>query len=163
MEFDVWPAVFALESNFTLGEDAYYIKRTQHVHYLGMPLHVSYKWLDVKNWTIYSSLGGSLQIPVYGKTDEKYVVGLITSCTNHWHFIPSLQWSVSTGIGVQYKLATKWSVYIEPSLHWYVPNGSSVHTIWTEHPFAENGGYPPTQNGDIRSLFWLFSLMALQN
>ena len=22
--------------------------------------------------------------------------------------------------------------------------------------FAENGGYPPTQNGDIRSLFWLF-------
>ena len=27
---------------------------------------------------------------------------------------------------------------------------------------AENGGYPPTQNGDIRSLFWLFSLMALQ-
>ena len=125
-----------LKSNFTLGEDAYYIKRTQHVHYLGMPLHVSYKWLDVKNWTIYSSLGGSLQIPVYGKTDEKYVVGPITSCTNHWHFIPSLQWSVSTGIGVQYKLATKWSVYIEPSLHWYVPNGSSVHTIWTEHPFT---------------------------
>ena len=39
-------------------------------------------------------------------------------------------------IGVQYKLATKWSVYIEPSLHWYVPNGSSVHTIWTEHPFT---------------------------
>ena len=30
-------------------------------------------------------------------------------------------------------------------------------------PYAENGGYPPTQNGDIRSLFWLFSLMALQN
>ena len=28
---------------------------------------------------------------------------------------------------------------------------------------AENGGYPPTQNGDIRSLFLLFSLMAMQN
>ena len=34
--------------------------------------------------------------------------------------------------------------------------------IRPEH-VAENGGYPPTQNGDIRSLFWLFSLMALQN
>ena len=33
---------------------------------------------------------------------------------------------------------------------------------WVIHD-AENGGYPPTQNGDIRSLFWLFSLMALQN
>ena len=29
--------------------------------------------------------------------------------------------------------------------------------------FAENGGYPPTQNGDIRSLFMLFTLMAMQN
>ena len=35
--------------------------------------------------------------------------------------------------------------------------------IRTLHHTAENGGYPPTQNGDIRSLFWLFSLMALQN
>ena len=36
-------------------------------------------------------------------------------------------------------------------------------TYWSEAIDAENGGYPPTQNGDIRSLFWLFSLMALQN
>ena len=28
---------------------------------------------------------------------------------------------------------------------------------------AENGRYPPTQNGDIRSLFMLFTLMAMQN
>ena len=28
---------------------------------------------------------------------------------------------------------------------------------------AENGRYPPTQNGDIRSLFLLFILMAVQN
>ena len=31
------------------------------------------------------------------------------------------------------------------------------------HEDAENGGYPPTQNGDIRSLFMLFALMAMQN
>ena len=35
--------------------------------------------------------------------------------------------------------------------------------IWRNRVSDENGGYPPTQNGDIRSLFWLFSLMALQN
>ena len=27
---------------------------------------------------------------------------------------------------------------------------------------AENGRYPPTQNGDIRSLFMLFTLLAIQ-
>lgn len=26
--------------------------------------------------------------------------------------------------------------------------------------YAENGGYPPTQNGDIRSLFLLLSLLS---
>ena len=41
---------------------------------------------------------------------------------------------------------------------------SEIITILLYFHFgAENGGYPPTQNGDIRSLFWLFSLMALQN
>lgn len=41
-----------------------------------------------------------------------------------------------------------------------------THFASSDHEWlyaAENGGYPPTQNGDIRSLFWLFSLMALQN
>ena len=40
----------------------------------------------------------------------------------------------------------------------YAHHSDISHTLG-----AENGGYPPTQNGDIRSLFWLFSLMALQN
>jgi len=40
---------------------------------------------------------------------------------------------------------------------------SDKGTIFYKAKSAENGGYPPTQNGDIRSLFWLFSLMALQN
>lgn len=47
----------------------------------------------------------------------------------------------------------------------YKPN-TDQHIVVVDEDgceFAENGGYPPTQNGDIRSLFWLFSLMALQN
>lgn len=125
-----------LKSDFTLGEGAYYIHRNQKVHYLGIPLQVSYKWVDVKDWSVYSSLGGALHIPVYGKTNEKYVIGNIMPYMNNWHFTPSVQWSVGTSVGVQYKFAPKWGIYIEPSLRWYVPNGSSIHTIWTEHPFT---------------------------
>ena len=125
-----------LKSDFTLGEGAYYIHRNQKVHYLGIPLQVSYKWVDVKNWSVYSSLGGALHIPVYGKTNEKYVIGNTRPYMNDRHFTPSLQWSIGTSVGVQYKFAPKWGIYIEPSLRWYVPNGSSIHTIWTEHPFT---------------------------
>ena len=125
-----------LKSDFTLGEGAYYIHRNQKVHYLGIPLQVSYKWIDVKNWSAYSALGCALHIPIYSKANERYVVGSTTPYTNDWHFTPSLQWSIGTSLGVQYKFAPKWGVYIEPSFNWYVPNGSSIHTIWTEHPFS---------------------------
>lgn len=125
-----------LRSEFTLGEDAYYVRRNQKVHYLGIPLHVAYKWVDAKHWSVYSSLGGALHIPVYGKTTERYVVGPATPYATHWHFTPSLQWSVGVSVGVQYRLSPHWGVYMEPTLNGYVPNGSSVHTIWTEHPFS---------------------------
>ena len=125
-----------LKSDFTLGAGAYYIHRDQKVHYLGIPLQVSYKWIDVRNWSAYSSLGGALHIPIYSKAKERYVVGDTTPYTNDWHFTPSLQWSIGTSFGVQYKFAPKWGVYIEPSFNWYVPNGSTIHTIWTEHPFS---------------------------
>ena len=50
---------------------------------------------------------------------------------------------------------------VQEKLQTFFPN--KAFTVSSLNDFAENGGYPPTQNGDIRSLFWLFSLMALQN
>ena len=41
--------------------------------------------------------------------------------------------------------------------------GAAIGTEDAYVQAAENGGYPPTQNGDIRSLFWIFIPMALQN
>ena len=43
------------------------------------------------------------------------------------------------------------AVYVNPRLCW-----------WIRMSAVENGRYPPTQNGDIRSLFMLFTLMAMQ-
>lgn len=123
-----------LKSDFTSGEDGYYIKRNQKLHYLGIPLQVSYRWFEAKNWSAYSSLGVTLHIPVYGNTSEKYVVGQSTPYTANRHITPPLQWSVGTSIGVQYQFAPNWGIYLEPSLNWYIPNCSSVHTVWTEHP-----------------------------
>lgn len=123
-----------LKSDFTSGEDGYYIKRNQKLHYLGIPLQVSYRWFEAKNWSAYSSLGVTLHIPVYGNTSEKYVVGQSTPYTANRHITPPLQWSVGTSIGVQYQFAPNWGTYLEPSLNWYIPNSSSIHTIWTEHP-----------------------------
>lgn len=125
-----------LKSNFTLGESEYYINREQKVHYLGIPLRTSYKWYNSKNLSAYSSAGIILNIPIYGKNSEQYVIGTTVPYRDTWHFTPSVQWAVGVGNGLQYNFAPNWSIYLEPSFNWYIPNGSSVHTIWTEHPFS---------------------------
>lgn len=125
-----------LKSNFTMGEGAYYIQRTQNVHYLGLPFRLSYKWLRSKRWSVYSSAGVLLNIPLVGEAKERYVTDTTVPYKNRWHFTPSWQWSVGAGVGVQYNLSPNWGIYAEPTLNWYIPNGSSIHTIWTEHPFT---------------------------
>lgn len=125
-----------LKSNFTLGEGEYFINRVQKVHYLGIPLSTSYKWFNSKNWSAYSSVGIIFNIPMCGKNNEQYVTGITVPYKDSWHFIPSVQWSVGVGTGLQYHFAPNWSIYLEPSFNWYIPNGSTIHTIWTEHPFS---------------------------
>ena len=56
---------------------------------------------------------------------------------------------------------SKWIDWISRMQYLYHTLRDDIKSIYAF--IAENGGYPPTQNGDIRSLFWLFSLMALQN
>ena len=125
-----------LKSTFTLGEGNYYIKKYQKAHYLCIPLQVSYKWLNLKKWEAYSSAGLTLNVPLHGKTQERYVTGASVPYSSKWHFTPPVQWSVGANVGLQYKLNTNWGIYAEPTFNWHIPNGSSTHTIWTEHPIS---------------------------
>lgn len=125
-----------LKSKFILGEDEYYIQKKQKIHYLGIPLRLSYKWLGSNRWTAYTSAGIILNIPLSGKTDEQCVTGNVVPYTDSWHFTPSFQWTVGTGIGLQYNLTDNWGIYLEPTFSWHIPNGSTIHTVWTEHPFT---------------------------
>ena len=125
-----------LKSEFILGEDDYYVQKRQKIHYLGIPLRLSYKWFGANKWTAYTSAGIILNIPLSGKTDEQYVTGTVVPYSDSWHFTPPFQWTVGTGIGLQYNFANNWGVYLEPTFSWHIPNGSTTRTIWTEHPFT---------------------------
>ena len=125
-----------LKSEFILGEDDYYVQKRQKIHYLGIPLRLSYKWFGANRWTAYTSAGIILNIPLSGKTDERYVTGTVTPYSDSWHFTPPFQWTVGTGVGLQYNFANNWGVYLEPTFSWHIPNGSTTRTIWTEHPFT---------------------------
>ena len=125
-----------LKSEFILGEDDYYVQKRQKVQYLGIPLRLSYKWFGANRWTAYTSAGIILNIPLSGKTDEQYVTGTVIPYSDSWHFTPPFQWTIGTGVGLQYNFANNWGVYLEPTFSWHIPNGSTTRTIWTEHPFT---------------------------
>ena len=123
-----------LKSRFTIGEGGDSAATRQKIHYLGVPLRVSYKWMDYKRLSAYASAGVTLHVPVYSK--------LVGSADNDWkriifgdkRFSPPLQWQTGASVGVQYEFAPNTSLFVEPTVNWLIPSGDETHTIWTEQP-----------------------------
>lgn len=123
-----------LKSRFTIGEGGDSAATRQKIHYLGVPLRVSYKWMDYNRLSAYASAGVTLHVPVYSK--------LVGSADNDWkriifgdkRFSPPLQWQTGASVGVQYEFAPNTSLFVEPTVNWFIPSGDETHTIWTEQP-----------------------------
>ena len=125
-----------LKSYFTLGTGNYRVDKEQKLHYIGIPVKLSYQFMAYKRLSAYGSAGASIQIPLSGKTYADYVVGGKSGYTTDWKTTPSIQWTVNTNIGIQYQFAPKLTLFVEPTLNWYIPNGSEVKNTWTERPFT---------------------------
>ena len=125
-----------LKSYFTLGTGNFRVDKEQKLHYIGIPVKLSYQFMAYKRLSAYGSAGASIQIPLSGKTYADYVVGGKSGYTTDWKTIPSIQWTVNTNIGIQYQFAPKLTLFVEPTLNWYIPNGSEVKNTWTERPFT---------------------------
>ena len=125
-----------LKSYLTLGTGNYRVDKEQKLHYIGIPVKLSYQFMAYKRLSAYGSAGASIQIPLSGKTYADYVVGGKSGYTTDWKTTPSIQWTVNTNIGIQYQFAPKLTLFVEPTLNWYIPNGSEVKNTWTERPFT---------------------------
>lgn len=125
-----------LKSYFTLGTGNYRVDKEQKLHYIGIPIKLSYQFMAYKRLSAYGSAGASIQIPLSGKTYADYVIGGKSGYTTDWKTIPSIQWTVNTNIGIQYQFASKLTLFVEPTLNWYIPSGSEVKNTWTERPFT---------------------------
>lgn len=126
-----------LKSRFTMGDNGYAIVKNQKIHYLGLPLKLSYRVIDYKHLSAYGSAGLTLHVPVYNKVNTHYMLNwqvAYTDTIGSRHVNPSLQWSTSVSLGLQYKFTPGVSIFVEPTLNWFIPSGSKTHTIWTEHP-----------------------------
>lgn len=125
-----------LKSEFEIGTDGNAIREQQAIHYLGIPLKGTYNIYDVRRWNLYGSLGAKLEIPVYAPFSTSYFVNGMKELEEKSILHAPLQWSVGTGIGLQYNLTPNIGFFAEPSLQYYIPTGSDIETYRTEHPFT---------------------------
>ena len=95
----------------------------QKIHYLGIPLKASYTFWDSRFINAYVSAGALFEMPLAAHIDGKKIDA-------------PYQWSAGAGIGMQFEITRKLSIYVEPDLYYYFDTGSDIRTIRTDKPFS---------------------------
>ncbi len=111
-------------------------KATQNLHFIGIPVNLRYTPWSFRKFDVYASLGFMA---------EKCIAGEIKDESSHAPRYSyegcddrPFQFSFNAAAGIQYSLARKCAVFIEPGVGLYLKNGSKLRTIYTERPLTFN-------------------------
>lgn len=127
-------------SDIREGSKRNFIEEEQRLHYVGIPIGVSYKVYSWKNLDVYLSSNMLAELCVYGQSNRKYTLSGNAKVETETKTISShpLQWSVGTKAGVQYNINHQLAFYLEPGCIYYFDDHSSLETIFKEKPFDFN-------------------------
>ncbi len=108
---------------------------SQTLHYLGIPLNISFNILNSRYVNIYVTGGGMMEKSISGsiKTDE-YVDGKFDRTLTTNISPKGLQWSVNAAAGVQANIFPQLGFFVEPGVSHHFKNGSRVRSIYTDKP-----------------------------
>lgn len=108
---------------------------SQTLHYLGIPLNISFNILDSRYVNIYLTGGGMMEKSISGsiKTDE-YVDGKFDRTLTTNISPKGLQWSVNAAAGIQANILPQLGFFVEPGVSHHFKNGSRVRSIYTDKP-----------------------------
>lgn len=111
----------------------------QRLHYIGIPVNVSYKVASSRWISLYGTAGVLAEKCVSGTTDEGYVENNTMKYTNTQDISSKpLQMSVNAGVGIQFDIIDNVGIYAEPGLSYYFDDGSALQTIYKEKPLNFN-------------------------
>lgn len=108
---------------------------SQTLHYLGIPLNISFNILNSRYVNIYVTGGGMMEKSISGsiKTDE-YVDGKFARTLKTNISPKGLQWSVNAAAGIQANILPQLGFFVEPGVSHHLKNGSRVRSIYTDKP-----------------------------
>lgn len=108
---------------------------SQTLHYIGIPLNISFNILNSRYVNIYVTGGGMMEKSISGniKTDE-YVDGKFARTLTSKISPKALQWSVNAAAGVQANILPQLGFFVEPGVSHHFKNGSRVRSLYTDKP-----------------------------
>lgn len=128
-----------LSSDIRAGGNSDYYETEQQLHYVGIPVKMSYNVWENNRFSFYVSAGGAVEKCVSGKAKTVYTTGDEKNMSSSESLkVNPLQWSLSSAVGAQFKLSKMMGIYAEPGVAYYFKDGSEVQTIRKEHPFNFN-------------------------
>ena len=117
----------------------YHGETKQKLHFIGIPLSLSYKIAEWKCIQFYAAAGAMTEINVAGKLNAKIFVENNEIRHEKKHIrMKEWMWSVNARAGASYPLLRFLSVYAEVGAGYYFDNGSDIETIRSEKPFNVN-------------------------
>lgn len=110
-------------------------KGVQSMHYLGIPLNLSFNIFSSRYFNAYVTAGGLMEKCVRGslKTDE-YLDGKYHGSSSITLKHKGLQWSVNGAAGIQVNILPQLGLYMEPGVSHHFSNNSKVRTIYSDKP-----------------------------
>lgn len=110
----------------------------QHLHYVGVPLGVSYTIYGKNRLRVYAAAGGEAQKLVSGHVTVKDdITGKHKESVSEHR----PQFSVGAALGAEYQFSKHLGVYVEPSVTHHFDNGSSVDNVYKDQPTKVNVGF----------------------
>lgn len=117
-----------LHSTYEASEKGNHWTGKQSLHYVGLPLAVSYNVLSANSFNLYITAGGEMQKLVSGKSFDNELNLSETVKEGR------MQWSLNAAIGAQYNFTKNIGLYLEPGVVHYIDNGSRIENYYKYKP-----------------------------
>lgn len=128
-----------LSSELKSGTPSNSVMSEQSMHYLGVPMQISYKVITSGSFSLYTAAGGLFEKSISGEVKTRYIVDdkVIDSDKKSLNE-STIQVSVNGGIGAEYMITKHLGFYVEPGVQYHIKNNSEIGTIYKEKPFSFN-------------------------
>ena len=103
----------------------------QRLHYVGIPLGISYQIWKNSNFRLYASAGAAAEKCVKNSQESGDSKINLQSDSEK-----PLQWSVNTALGAEYQPTKQLGIYLEPSLGYYFKDNTPLEHYYKEHPLS---------------------------